>query len=171
MARWRTRRAVVENATWQALATGLSAAGWLYAGRVRARLAQGYTTGDFVTGHVAGSVEVVPPVRTAEGLRLTVGSNVPYALYWEVGHVNIFAHGLAPASSLLGKRVTGTYQRVEIWRPYLLEMRELLRATVQAVAARQVEAMVGGTDSGLDVVTGETREQKRGRVGRLVDGP
>lgn len=160
----------VNAAAWSALSTGLAAAGAEYAARVRARLEQGYTTGDFVTGHVADSVAVSPVERTGEGLRLTVGSNVNYALFWELGHVNIFTSAGPGASSLLGHKVTGTYQRVEVWRPILAESREALREVIRATAAAEVQAMVGGPASGVDAVTGLSREAKRAAMRRTVYG-
>jgi hypothetical protein len=170
MAVFKSRRVVVERAMVSALATGLAAAGQQYATRVRQRLAEGYTSGDFTTGHVAASVEVTPVRPIPQGLRVSVGSNVNYALFWEVGHVNIFARGNAPASSLLGQRVTGTWQRVEIWRPFLLDMSATLRETIRRIARQQIHSMTGTAESGVDAVTGQTRAEKRAGIGRLVSG-
>ena len=154
VARFTSRRTVVNRALHEALATGLAAAGNEYADRVGRRLAFGYTSGDFVTGNVAGSVEVTPVQRTADGLEVKIGSNVDYALFWELGHVNLF---------------TRRYARVEIWRPYLLEMRERLGETIRRTAVGVIEALAGRGTSPVDVVTGETRDQKRQRVRNLVD--
>ena len=166
-----SRIPAVNAAAWSALGTGLAAAGQEYAARVRTRLEQGYTTGDFVTGHVANSVAVSPVERTGEGLRLTVGSPVNYALFWELGHVNIFSRSGPGASSLAGNRTEGTYQRVEVWRPILAESREALREVIRATAAAEVQGMVGGTGSGLDALTGLSREAKRAAMRRVVSGP
>lgn len=144
-----SRIPAVNAAAWSALGTGLAAAGQEYARRVRTRLEQGYTTGDFVTGHVANSVMVSPVERTGEGLRLTVGSNVNYALFWELGHVNIFIRKGAGASSLAGNRTTGTYQRVEVWRPILAESREALREIIRTTANEEVQKQVGVTPQDL----------------------
>ena len=60
MAEWRSNGDRVQRALVDALAAGLGAAGAQYADRVGRRLAWGYTSGRFVTGHVAGSVETTP---------------------------------------------------------------------------------------------------------------
>lgn len=149
-----SRADVVQRAMTDALAAGLAAAGNQYADRVGRRLAFGYTSGDFVTGNVAGSVEVTPVARTPSGLEVKVGSNVDYALFWELGHVNLF---------------TRRYERVEIWRPFLVEMRQQLSETIRSTAVGIIEALAGRGRSPVDAVTGETRDQKRQRIRNLVD--
>lgn len=96
---------------------GLIAAAELYVGAMREELQHGYTSGDFVTGHVANSVSRTTPVVTGEGIEIAVGTDVDYALAWELGHQNLF---------------TGKHERVEKWVPKMVEMRDELVAAVAA---------------------------------------
>lgn len=86
-----------------AVNAGLKAAAYVYANEVKRALAPGYTSGAFVTGRVLNSVTVGEPANGA----IEVGSDVDYAMYWELGHHNLF---------------TRRYERVEIWRPALEAM-------------------------------------------------
>ena len=89
---------------------GLVASAYVYYTAVTEQLAGGYTSGDFVTGNVLGSVTVGQPVGGTLGFRtIRVGTNVLYAAFWEFGHRNIF---------------TGRYERVEIWRPTMMAQGE-----------------------------------------------
>ena len=73
-----------------AVDAGLVAAGEVVKTEVKRRLAPGYTSGAFVTGHVLGSVTRTA-VSVVGGVHvLHVGTNVDYALFWEVGHANVF---------------------------------------------------------------------------------
>ncbi len=104
---------------------GLTAAAEFYTKRVRARLLKGYTTGHFAHGMrgVAGRVMYTKPYDYGGGRAVTMGTSttdVPYEVFWELGHVNIFIGGGARATSLASKR-TGSYVRVEIWRPLLTQ--------------------------------------------------
>lgn len=59
---------------------------------VKRGLRGGYTSGSFVTGNVINSVTYLDPYEIGDGEYETmVGTNVPYALYWELGHYNIFS--------------------------------------------------------------------------------
>lgn len=78
----------------------LKAAAQVYANEVKRALAPGYTSGAFVTGRVLNSVTVGAPHDGA----IEIGSDLDYAMYWEMGHHNIF---------------TRRFERVEIWRPSL----------------------------------------------------
>jgi hypothetical protein len=78
-------------------------------------LAEGYTSGAFVTGTLLNSIFISEPFTDAGGKRFRlIGTNLAYAVYWEVGHYNIF---------------TRRYEREERWRP------TLLRKYDEAVAA------------------------------------
>jgi len=108
----------------QAYDDGLVAAGYVYRNRVVEKLSQGYTSGAFVTSHVAGTVKV-SPVMDLDGSRVVVvGTDVMYALYWEAGHMNIF---------------TRRYERVEHWRIALMETGEAQFAAFTRVFARAFE--------------------------------
>lgn len=85
---------------------GLVAAALLYQGAVREKLIRGYTTGAFVTGATAASVQVAAPRDAASGREIVVGTNELIALFWEMGHMNLF---------------TRKYERVEHWRSTLDE--------------------------------------------------
>jgi hypothetical protein len=87
----------------EAVRAAMLAAAYVYASAVKARLMQGYTTGNFSHGGagVAGTVTVGEVVRAGDRWTVPTGTNVPYALYWEYGHFNLF---------------TRQYERVEVWR-------------------------------------------------------
>lgn len=85
-----------------AVDAGLQAGGYYLANRIKEQLAGGYTSGDFVTGHVLNSVTLSEPYDEGDARVLEVGTDVDYALYWEMGHHNLF---------------TRQFERVEIWRP------------------------------------------------------
>lgn len=94
-------------ATWdRALEAGIIAAANAYLRPVKTRLMQGYTSGAFSHGGsgVAGTVTMGAPRHDASGTGIEVGTNVPYAAYWEFGHPNVF---------------TKRYERVEVWRETL----------------------------------------------------
>ena len=80
----------------------------------------GYTTGDFDHGMagVAGSVAVSEPASDAAGQFVAVGTNIVYAKFWELGHINLF---------------TRKYERVERWRPTLARESENMAAKFAAV--------------------------------------
>lgn len=85
---------------------GLIAAAYIASNEVKRRLRGGYTSGQFVTGNVINSVTRSEPVKTPNGWRIVVGTNVPYALYWELGHFNLFMRRFA---------------RVEHWRLSMID--------------------------------------------------
>lgn len=102
---------------------GLIAAAYVASNAVKMRLRGGYTSGAFVTGRVLDSVTRSEPVKTAEGWRIVVGTNVMYALYWELGHFNLFL-----------KR----FVRVEHWRLAMIESRDLQRDAFARVFRQHV---------------------------------
>lgn len=104
-----------------AVDAGLTAAALTYQRRIKEALAPGYTSGDFVTGNVVGSVAVTPPEDGPSGRTVRIGTPVLYALYWELGHHNIF---------------TRKFERQERWVPTLLDTApEQQAAFVQAAGA------------------------------------
>lgn len=107
---------------------GLTASGVLYANAVKRALTGGYTTGAFVTGRVRNSVAVTSPEPAPSGgggRQVRVGSNLLYALYWEVGHQNLF---------------TRHFERVEKWRPTLVDHRDAIRGEFARVFALVMRA-------------------------------
>lgn len=88
----------------QARDAGLIAMAEVVKTEVKLGLRGGYTSGAFVTGHVWNSVTRTDPVDE-NGVRvIRVGSDVSYALYWELGHLNLF---------------TKKFERKEVWVPAL----------------------------------------------------
>jgi hypothetical protein len=81
---------------------GLIAAAQVVKNEVKRGLAGGYTSGNFVKGIVLNSVTAGDVEETALGFAIRIGTNLMYALFWELGHHNIF---------------TRKYERVEIWQP------------------------------------------------------
>lgn len=70
-----------------------------------AGLTRGYTSGDFVTGNLLNSIQATDPY-TEQGTRhIRVYTDLLYALYWEMGHINTF---------------TRKYERQERWAPTLV---------------------------------------------------
>lgn len=100
---------------------GLVAAAYVYRNAVVERLTQGYTSGDFVTPHVALTVQVSAVIDGPDGRVVLVGTNVMYAAYWEFGHQNLF---------------TRKYERVEHWREALMETGPAQFAAFSRVFAR-----------------------------------
>lgn len=123
---WTSRIPAVQAAMDQALMDGLTAAAQHYANEVKQDLRGGYTSGAFVSGNVINSVAVDPGQRRGDVLEARVGTDVMYALFWEVGHQNLF---------------TRRYERVEIWRPRLLWESERMRARVLTVAKARLRSM------------------------------
>jgi hypothetical protein len=119
-AEWRSNLGVFLGATDRAMKAGLIAAAESYMAPVKERLQKGYTSGAFTTGNMANSVARGEPEVTGDGAEIKVGSTQvepPYGLYWELGHQNTF---------------TGKHERVEVWVPTAVEMREQLVAIVAA---------------------------------------
>lgn len=100
---------------------GLIAAATVLINAVKRGLAGGYTSGDFVTGNVLNSVTRDEPNVSGPVGTIHVGTNVPYALFWELGHVNLF---------------TRKYERVEVWMPALLSNKEQMAAAYARAYAR-----------------------------------
>ena len=116
-AEFRSNLGVFMGATERAMMSGLIAAAEEYLGDIKPQLLEGYKSGAFVTGNVANSADRSTPVVTPDGVEIAVGSNVDYALYWEVGHQNLF---------------TGQFERKEIWVPTMVQHRDKYMATLAA---------------------------------------
>lgn len=110
----------------RAIDGGLIAQAEVYRNAVKRELTGGYTSGDFVTGNVLNSVTRTEPRYDGRGHAITVGTNVLYALFWELGHYNLF---------------TRRFERVEIWRPKMAETAQAQRAAF----ARVFNRIFGGT--------------------------
>jgi hypothetical protein len=88
---------------------GLKASAYIVYNAVKRGLQGGYTTGDFTVGNVINSVTISQIFEDAGVFGVRVGTNVPYALYWELGFMSTWS---------------GHFERVEVWRPALVETRE-----------------------------------------------
>jgi hypothetical protein len=118
-----SNRDQVEARMRQAEADALIAAAQVYRNAMQESLQGGYTSGRFYSGMqgIAGSVNVSEPVPYPDGTSVTVGSNVVYGKYWELGHLNLF---------------TGKFERVEKWRPTLEQEAPAIIARFHHVYAR-----------------------------------
>lgn len=97
---------------------GLILAAQLYINAMRRALRGGYTSGAFVSGATVAHVTRTDPVpRGAEDWQLSVGTNLLYNLYWELGHHNLF---------------TRRFERVELWVPTLRALARQIQATIAA---------------------------------------
>lgn len=93
---------------------GLFAATQIVINAVKRGLRGGYTSGNFVTGTVINSVTRSEVEESLDGsMEQRVGSNLPYALFWELGHHNVF---------------TRKFERVEIWVPAVTGNLEQIRS-------------------------------------------
>lgn len=106
-----------------AVDAGLRAGGYYLANRIKEQLAGGYTSGDFVTGHVLNSVTLSEPYDEGNARVLEVGTDVDYALFWEMGFDSIFSRH---------------YERVEIWRPTMEQEAD----TVGAIVDQTIQSLM-----------------------------
>lgn len=104
---------------------GLVAMATVLVNAVKRALTGGYTSGAFVTGNVRSSVTHSEPDISGPVGYIDVGTNVIYALYWELGHFNLF---------------TRRFERQERWMPALLSSREAM----QIAYARAFRAAMEG---------------------------
>lgn len=109
---------------------GLQAAGQVIVNHVKRGLRGGYTSGEFVTGNVINSVRMTEPERDRQGRWvIRIGSELLYAVFWELGHHNIF---------------TRRYERVPVWVPAMVNYREEARAAYVRVYHRVMRERTGG---------------------------
>jgi len=123
---WTSRIPQMQAALDRAIQDGLNAGAQHYANEEKRELAGGYTSGDFVTGNVLNSVTVVPAQRVGAAWEARVGTNVMYALFWEIGHLNLF---------------TRRFERVETWRPVLVREAGRIRDIALARAEARLRSM------------------------------
>lgn len=77
------------------------------------------------TLQVKQSIRHVGPAWDGDGWAATVGTNKIEALYWELGHQNLF---------------TRKFERVELWVPTVMQERERLQQVFAVVVARLMGA-------------------------------
>lgn len=82
-------------------------------------------------GYLWNTVTIGPLVADAAGWALRVGTNVAYALYWELGHHNIY---------------TKHYERDPKWVPTYLQNRERYAAAFRSAFRRVFQAFSGKQD-------------------------
>ena len=131
---YRSKLPAVQGQMNRARDAGLVAAAQVVINAVKQGLRGGYTSGAFVTGHVMNSVTRTEPADE-NGVRvIRVGSDVDYALFWEVGFVparGVFSPGI-------GRSTQGPIglQRKEVWVPALLRTAPEQAAAFARVFAR-----------------------------------
>lgn len=121
---------------------GLIAAAEVLKNEVKSGLRGGYTSGDYVTGNVMNSVTRSEPEITPSQGEIKVGTNVKYALFWELGFWKwpaYFSKQLQRWVSVPGVRNQRTYHRKEVWMPALTSSADRLRAAYAAVHRRILE--------------------------------
>lgn len=120
---WRSRLPELEQRTRRANEQALIAAATVLQNAVRQKLRGGYTTGRFVTGTSAASVRYSPVEHRGMDASITVGTNVEYALAWELGHWNLF---------------TRKYERVPYWEQAMTETRPAIGEAFRRVWLRSM---------------------------------
>jgi hypothetical protein len=110
---------------------GLKAGAYVLSNAVKRNLKGGYTTGDFVTGASVNHVTIGQVFYEGRGWAIKVGTDLLYNLYWEVG----FTPARGVYSPGIGRNTQGPimFQRVEKWRPALVDNREEIRAAYTRV--------------------------------------
>lgn len=103
----RSNKGAVLSAIHRGQIDALTAMAQPVANEVKRSLRHGYRSslgnwGDFVTGNNVNHVRVSPVTVTDTGASIRVGTDLDYALFWEVGHHNIF---------------TRHFERDEKWAP------------------------------------------------------
>lgn len=73
------------------------------------------------TLQVKQSIRRLMPYKTADGWETTIGTKLIEALYWELGHRNVF---------------TRKYERVQLWVPTAADNVDAMRRTFARVVAR-----------------------------------
>jgi hypothetical protein len=103
---------------------------------IKRRLRGGYTSGDFVTGVGLNSVRSEAAAKDGQGVYTTrIGTNRPYALYWELGHHNTF---------------TRSYQRVEVWKPSVVSTAAETGQAFARLVRKSLDRDLIGTSAQID---------------------
>ncbi len=123
---WVERRSNTQ-AVWAALrpaqTKALTAAAYPVYNEVKRQLRHGYHSslgnwGDFVMGNNINHVTISPIIYSADGASIKVGTDLLYALFWEVGHHNLFTRHFerdekwAPAYDVTRRQAFEAYARV-----------------------------------------------------------
>lgn len=110
---WTSQIAKFNESLTTAIQDGVDAAAGHYEDSIKAALSTGYVSGKFVTGEAADSVFVAP--LTEKDYAVSIGTNLMLALYWELGHYNVFTH---------------LFERREKWRPVFEEELETMKEKI-----------------------------------------
>lgn len=121
---WTSRLGAFSRDSDAAAQKGLHAAAYVLRSGVQRNLKGGYTSGDFVTGASINAVTISGIVKESDGYSIAVGTNLLYNLYWELGHWNVF---------------TRSHQRVEKWRPALMDNRDAIASAYTRVYTQNLE--------------------------------
>jgi hypothetical protein len=97
----------------RAVRAALPAAAQVLVTALKRALRKGFKSGKFVTGRLVNSITMGDVVLEGGAYVIRVGTNVKYALFWELGHINLF---------------TRKHERVEIWRPTTIDVMPQVRA-------------------------------------------
>ena len=109
--------------TRRARSAGLIAAATVLINAVKRGLRGGYKSGAWVTGNVMNSVtRSEPDLALGE---ILVGTNVNYALFWELGFMSAWSR---------------KFERKEVWMPAMLSNREQIAAAYARAYAREMAA-------------------------------
>jgi len=117
------------NAFERAIGRALTAGGTILWNEIRRSLRGGYLSslgnkGQFVTGASLAHCTLSPPRREGDKWTISVGTDLDYNLFWEVGHHNLF---------------TRHYERDEKWVPAFRRKREQALRTFRMVMQRELE--------------------------------
>jgi hypothetical protein len=114
----------------QAVAKALTAGGTVLWNEIRRSLRGGYLSslgnkGQFVTGASLAHCTLSPPRLQGGKWTVSIGTDLKYNLFWEVGHHNLF---------------TRHYERDEKWVPAFRRVRSQAVSTFQTVMDRALRA-------------------------------
>lgn len=129
----RSNKAAVLSAIQRGQVDGLTAMAYPVFNEVRRQLRHGYHSslgnwGNFAIGNNVNHVTISPVTVNDDGASITVGTDLDYALFWEIGHHNIF---------------TRHFERDEKWRPAY----EATLDEARAAFARTFHAAFTGSSS------------------------
>lgn len=124
-AKWTSRRKQFEKELRRAVDKGLIGAASVPLARIKRELRGGYTSGDFSQGENIRRAFIGDPV-TEDGVRvIRIGSSWDVALFWELGHLNLF---------------TANYERKEIWVPAMVDTRLQQAETYNRIVIKSLKS-------------------------------
>lgn len=139
-AEWKSNIPAVQARLALGIDRGLIAAAEVVRQTVSSELRLGYTTGEWVTPHVALTVTYGSPENQGTVRVIRVGTNVMYALYWEVGfHMRLWVWR-TPDGRWHSRPGPTKFMRREIWVPALNATRFLQAAEFTKQVKRALEA-------------------------------